>query len=66
MNQVAVLPRPAARAPETRAELETFVYDDAIVRKFLVAMYAWGIVAFLAGFSMICVTGTILLFRRRL
>jgi cytochrome c oxidase cbb3-type subunit I/II len=29
--------------------LEQFVYDDAIVRKFLVAMYGWSIVAFLVG-----------------
>src|SRR5689334_3556674 len=49
MNQVAVQPRPIAQAGEPRAALEQFVYDDAIVRKFLVAMYAWGVVAFLAG-----------------
>jgi cytochrome c oxidase cbb3-type subunit I/II len=29
--------------------LETFTYDDAIVRKFLIAMYVWSIVAFLVG-----------------
>ena len=29
--------------------LESFVYDDAIVRKFLVAMYGWSVVAFLVG-----------------
>jgi cytochrome c oxidase cbb3-type subunit I/II len=29
--------------------LEQFRYDDAIVRKFLVAMYVWGVVGFLAG-----------------
>jgi cytochrome c oxidase cbb3-type subunit I/II len=52
MNQVAVQPRRAPKVAEIappRVELERFVYDDAIVRKFLVAMYAWGIVAFLAG-----------------
>jgi len=29
--------------------METFVYDDAIVRKFLTATLVWGLVAFLAG-----------------
>ena len=29
--------------------LETFTYDDAIVRKFALATLIWGIVAFLAG-----------------
>jgi cytochrome c oxidase cbb3-type subunit I/II len=29
--------------------METFVYDDAIVRKFTLATVIWGIVAFLAG-----------------
>jgi cytochrome c oxidase cbb3-type subunit I/II len=31
------------------ARLESFVYDDAIVRKFLAATLLWGIVAFLVG-----------------
>src|SRR5689334_21829931 len=50
MNQVITQPRirPQAR-PITHPELEQFVYDDAIVRKFLVAMYVWGVVAFLVG-----------------
>ena len=34
---------------ESKTALETFVYDDAIVRKFLIAMYAWSLVAFLVG-----------------
>lgn len=29
--------------------LETFVYDDAIVRKFVLATVIWGIVAMLVG-----------------
>jgi cytochrome c oxidase cbb3-type subunit I/II len=29
--------------------METFYYDDAIVRKFLVAMFVWGVVAMLVG-----------------
>ena len=56
MNQIATLPRPrreaplAGRTPPAAAPaLDRFVYDDAIVRKFVVAMYVWGIVAFLAG-----------------
>src|SRR3569623_261643 len=47
MNQMAVQPRPQRSSELPR--LEQFVYDDAIVRKFLVAMYVWGIVAFLVG-----------------
>ncbi len=39
--------RPHAHAGH--AKLESFTYDDAIVRKFLVAMYVWSIVAFLVG-----------------
>ncbi|MCG3121822.1 MAG: hypothetical protein GIKADHBN_00193 [Phycisphaerales bacterium] len=42
----------AGRAPSRRtspAALETFVYDDAIVRMFMVATIVWGLVAFLAG-----------------
>jgi cytochrome c oxidase cbb3-type subunit I/II len=55
MNQMVVQPKRAGAAGEPRPAvapqpvLEQFVYDDAIVRKFLVAMYAWGIVAFAAG-----------------
>ena len=36
-----------ARAASTA--MESFVYDDAIVRKFLFAMYGWSVVAFLVG-----------------
>jgi cytochrome c oxidase cbb3-type subunit I/II len=36
-----------AREPVGR--LEQFSYDDAVVRKFLVAMYIWGVVALLVG-----------------
>ena len=49
MNQIAVQPRKITQVKATQPELQQFVYDDSIVRKFLVAMYAWGIVAFLAG-----------------
>ncbi|HSI35047.1 MAG TPA: cytochrome-c oxidase, cbb3-type subunit I [Tepidisphaeraceae bacterium] len=52
MSQLAVLPRRERVTddlPEPWAGLDQFVYDDAIVRKFLVAMYAWGVVAFLVG-----------------
>ena len=51
MNKVLTQPRirPQTRPITSHPELERFVYDDAIVRKFLVAMYAWGVVAFLVG-----------------
>src|SRR5262245_14912170 len=39
-------PRAAARA----SALERFTYDDAIVRKFLLATLVWGFVAMLVGF----------------
>ena len=32
-----------------KSHLEKFVYDDAISRKFLLAMYVWAVVAFLVG-----------------
>jgi cytochrome c oxidase cbb3-type subunit I/II len=38
---------PGAHAAE--GPLETFVYDDAVVRKFALATVIWGIVAFLVG-----------------
>lgn len=34
---------------ESLGQLEQFSYDDAIVRKFLIAMYVWSLVAFLVG-----------------
>ncbi|HMN96685.1 MAG TPA: cytochrome-c oxidase, cbb3-type subunit I [Phycisphaerales bacterium] len=50
---------PEAPAPQDRAtaglspfgseRLESFTYDDAIVRKFVAATIVWGLVAFLAG-----------------
>ncbi|HVU64432.1 MAG TPA: cytochrome-c oxidase, cbb3-type subunit I [Phycisphaerales bacterium] len=36
-------------SPNPVGTMESFVYDDAIVRKFLTATVVWGIVAFLAG-----------------
>jgi cytochrome c oxidase cbb3-type subunit I/II len=39
-----------AEAPARPVErLEEFSYDDSIVRKFLLATYVWGVVAFLVG-----------------
>ncbi|MBL8763315.1 MAG: cytochrome-c oxidase, cbb3-type subunit I [Phycisphaerae bacterium] len=35
--------------PTLRVVMETFVYDDAIVRKFVCATVVWGLVAFLVG-----------------
>src|SRR4051812_1119841 len=50
MNQILTQPRLQEQSePGIRRQLEQFIYDDAIVRKFLVAMYAWGVVAFLVG-----------------
>src|SRR4051794_40814630 len=50
MNQVIEKPRVIGeRPPAAVLGIEQFVYDDAIVRKFLVAMYAWAIVAMLVG-----------------
>src|SRR4051812_38206950 len=50
MNQILTQPRLQEQSePGIRRQLEQFVYDDAIVRKFMVAMYVWGIVVFLVG-----------------
>jgi len=49
MNQVLTQPRIQSQEKITPPNLEQFVYDDAIVRKFMVAMYVWGIVAFMVG-----------------
>src|SRR6188474_2498282 len=38
-----------AAAPATDARIETFRYDNVIVRNFAVATAAWGLVAFLVG-----------------
>lgn len=46
-------PAVAAKSPDVSrlsvGSMEQFTYDDAIVRKFLLAMFAWAIVAFLVG-----------------
>jgi cytochrome c oxidase cbb3-type subunit I/II len=49
MNQQLKSPVQAGAAREGVGLMESFTYDDAIVRKFLVAMYVWSIVAFLVG-----------------
>jgi len=41
---------PAVEAP-LPAEIETFAYDNAVVRQFIVATAGWGIVAFLVGLT---------------
>ncbi len=41
--------RGAATLESVQPRIEQFVYDDDIVRKFLLAMYGWGVVAFLIG-----------------
>ncbi len=46
------VPDPTHHAPDTRsqnAELESFVYNDSIVRLFSTATIVWGLVAFVAG-----------------
>ncbi|MEM1329775.1 MAG: cytochrome-c oxidase, cbb3-type subunit I [Planctomycetota bacterium] len=40
---------PSAAVAESSAELESFTYDDAIVRKFAFATIVWGVVAMLVG-----------------
>src|SRR5688572_13740403 len=47
MLQTLTKPKPLAAA----APLEEFTYDDKVVRKFLVAMYVWGLIAFLGGLA---------------
>lgn len=51
MSQVLEKPPATMTQPKLASTegLEAFTYDDAIVRKFLVAMYVWSIVAFLVG-----------------
>jgi len=44
----------APKRAETAMRLEKFVYDDDISRKFLTAMYIWGVVAFLVGLFIAC------------
>ena len=43
------MPDVASRAIADQPVLEEFVYDDAIVRKFLLATVIWGVVGLLAG-----------------
>src|SRR5439155_1786628 len=40
---------PQLRPPKASVGLETFVYDDNVVRAFLTFTYIWGVVAFLVG-----------------
>jgi len=49
MHQTLIHPKEAVLSDDSTPHLDRFSYDDAIVRKFLVAMYAWGVVAFLVG-----------------
>ncbi len=46
---LAANPPEAAGSAGTAPQLESFSYDDAVVRKFLFAMVAWALVAFLVG-----------------
>ncbi len=49
-NGAATSARPLlANSPAHAGAMESFVYDDAIVRKFLSVTVLWGIVAFLVG-----------------
>ncbi len=44
-----VEPGPDVAAAPRTGDVETFAYDNAIVRKFIVATAVWGVVAFLVG-----------------
>src|SRR5688572_10827259 len=47
--------RPEGRLPlEEASPIESFTYNDAIVRKFLLATYVWGLVAFAVGLYVAC------------
>jgi cytochrome c oxidase cbb3-type subunit I/II len=46
---IPIVEETAAVRPVTTARLETFRYDNAIVRLFAVATAGWGVVAFLVG-----------------
>ena len=49
-DEAATPTTPLRRATaQASPRLEEFTYDDGIVRMFLLAMYAWGVVAFLVG-----------------
>ena len=49
ISQSAATPGSVKEVPEPTAALESFKYNDHVVRQFLLAMYSWGIVAFLVG-----------------
>ena len=49
MHQTLNSPSIKTVKSDSIGQIESFVYDDAIVRKFLFAMYAWGMVAFAVG-----------------
>lgn len=49
MSTTLEVPRTQAATSTPSPLLESFTYDDAIVRKFLTAMYIWSLVGFLAG-----------------
>src|SRR5690606_5415948 len=40
---------PSVYAPPDTAHLDSFTYDDAIVRKFLIATFEWGLVGMSVG-----------------
>ena len=44
-----ISPAKPDKSPIGAGQMETFIYDDAIVRKFLGATVVWGLVAFLVG-----------------
>ena len=43
------VPRPPASVPAAPSALDSFAYDDDIVRKFMVATFVWGLVGMLVG-----------------
>ncbi|MFN4244365.1 MAG: cytochrome-c oxidase, cbb3-type subunit I [Tepidisphaerales bacterium] len=49
MSQVLSRPLAGAQRESVSEVLESFTYDDAIVRKFVLAMFVWAVVAFLVG-----------------
>jgi cytochrome c oxidase cbb3-type subunit I/II len=49
MSSTVPDPSTAARAAHDGRAVETFAYDNAIVRRFAVATLAWGVIAFLVG-----------------
>jgi cytochrome c oxidase cbb3-type subunit I/II len=49
MNESAAALPPGATGPAANPQLDSFTYDDAIVRKFLFATFLWGLVGMLVG-----------------